>query len=218
MTLVTSKRAVLIGTALLTAALPAWSAEDVPEWSPGNDTTSRLPGEVQADDVALGHDDGVYGRLDGAFDLGLSAGAEFGTDSPAGNARASLHYYSMAGVYAAYVDAFRDEHPTSRLVSLGIDLRPLFVPRWAKSWEAGPGTLDLVIDSLSLSLGAFFASRRGSALGEARGLDLSLGFGVPLTGRAAGPWVRTRGNLRWNEPADRALATLLVALGWDWVL
>jgi hypothetical protein len=158
----------------------------------------------------------VYGRLDGAFDLGLSAGAEFGSDSPAGNARASLHYYSMAGVYAEYVDAFRDDHPTSRLVSLGVDLRPLFVPRWAKSWEAGPGTLDLVIDSLSLSLGAFFASPRGSALGDARGLDLSLGFGVPLTGHAAGPWVRTRGTLRWNEPADRALATLLV--GWDWVL
>ena len=46
--------------------------------------------------------DGVYGRFDGDLDLGLALGAEFGSAGHAAPAvRASAHYFSIAGVYAA---------------------------------------------------------------------------------------------------------------------
>lgn len=195
----------------------AQGEEGPPTWDPGERTTSILPSEVHARDESVSGD-GVYGRFDGRFDLGLSLGPEIGTGGPSGNARVSLHYFSMAGVYSEYVDAFGTDRPTLRLFAAGVDLRPAFIPRWSKSYELGPGLLDQTIDSISVGLGGYFREPRSGNFGDARGLELSLGFGVPLTKRAAGPWVRTRGLLRWDEPSAPALASAFVALGWDFIL
>jgi hypothetical protein len=157
--------------------------------------------------------DGVYDRFDGDLDLGLALGAEFGSAGHAAPAvRASAHYFSIAGVYASGRFKVSDQSAPSQF-GLGVDLRPLFVPRWAKGYETGPGLLDLTLDSLSLSLGAFWAQRATDAAEPNRGFDAQLGFGIPLLATASGPWLEARGALRYPDGGSREEA-LIVALSW----
>jgi hypothetical protein len=157
--------------------------------------------------------DGVYDRFDGDLDLGLGLGAELGSAGHAAPAiRASAHYFSIAGVYLeGRVHAGGQAAPS--LFGLGVDLRPLFVPRWAKGFETGPSFFDLTLDSLSLSLGAFWTERPAHALNAARGLEAGLGFGIPLFASAGGPWLETRGALRYPDGSAHEEA-LFVALSW----
>ncbi|MEI9954544.1 MAG: hypothetical protein WDO74_37650 [Pseudomonadota bacterium] len=150
---------------------------------------------------------------DGDLDLGLALGAEFGSAGRAApTLRASAHYFSIAGVYVAGRIKAGDASAPS-LFGMGVDLRPLFVPRWAKGYETGPGLLDLTLDSLSLSLGAFWAQRAAQTAEPTRGFDAQLGFGVPLLATAAGPWLEARGVLRYPDGASREEAVIL-ALSW----
>jgi hypothetical protein len=156
--------------------------------------------------------DGVYGRFDGDLDFGLAVGAEVGS---AGNAapivRGSAHYFSLAGLYAG--GRFKAGAASApNLFDLGVDVRPLFVPRWAKGYEVGPALFDLTLDSLSLSLGAFWAAESEKRPTE-RGFEASLGFGVPLLASAAGPWLEARGVLRYPDSGPRDEAVLL-AFSW----
>lgn len=184
-------------------------------WEPGNRTASTVRGEVGDPESRPGAD-GVYGRFEGDLDLGLGAGAELDHDGTRGALRGSLHYFSMIGVYTGYSDALgRRDAAYERAISVGVDLRPAFIPRWSRDLEHGPGVLDLAIDSLSLGLGAFWAKPSGGALGDARGFELSGGLGLALLGVADGPWLEARGLLRWPDPGrasgrDADAAGLLV--------
>ena len=157
--------------------------------------------------------DGVYDRFDGDLDLGLALGAEFGSAGQVAPAlRATAHYFSIAGVYVSgRVKAGEESAPS--LLGVGIDLRPLFVPRWAKGYETGPGFFDLTLDSLSLSVGAFWSERASRAPESSSGFDAQLGFGVPLLATAAGPWLEARGALRYPDAATREEA-IIVAIAW----
>lgn len=194
-------------------------AESEP-WEPGHRTTSHLPAEIDADRAA-GAGDGVYGRFDGLLDLGLEAGALFDGGAPSGAVLASLHYMFMAGFYVGYSDAFAKDESTRRAVSFGVDVRPAFIPRWSNNLQLGNGFTDLVIDSISLGVGAYFRTPRGGSFGDRRGLDVSLGFGVPLVGQVDGPWLGVRGYLRWDDPtaqhAPGAEALGLATLGWHFM-
>jgi hypothetical protein len=157
--------------------------------------------------------DGVYDRFDGDLDLGLALGAELGSAGHAAPAiRGTAHYFSIAGVYVQGRVHAGDQSARS-LFGLGVDLRPLFVPRWAKGFETGPSFFDLTLDSLSLSLGAFWTERPAHALNAARGLEAGLGFGIPLFASAGGPWLETRGALRYPDGGAREEA-IFVALSW----
>ena len=157
--------------------------------------------------------DGVYDRFDGDVDLGLGLGAELGSAGHAAPAiRGSAHYFSIAGVYLEGRLHAGDQSARS-LFGLGVDLRPLFVPRWAKDFETGPSFFDLALDSLSLSLGAFWSERPAQSLNAARGLEAGLGFGIPLFASAGGPWLETRGALRYPDGSAHEEA-LFVALAW----
>ncbi len=156
--------------------------------------------------------DGVYDRFDGDLDLGLALGAEFGSaGTPAPIVRGSAHYYAIAGLYAGgRVKAGDDSAPS--LFDLGIDVRPLFVPRWAEGYETGPAFFDLTLDSLSLSLGGFW-SAKSDRREAASGFEASFGFGLPLLASAAGPWLEARGVLRYPDAGPRDEA-VIVALAW----
>ena len=97
-------------------------------------------------------------------------------------------------------------------------LRPLFLLRWPVDAEQGPAALDLIIDSLSVGAGAFFAQPAGSDFGSARGPALSLGLGAPLIGKATGPWLEARYFLRWANPgggdAESTDHAALLVLSW----
>lgn len=216
------RRAACVSALLAFAGVArAEGTETDPVWSPGEPTTSRLPGEVSSDGSS-GRGDGVYGRFDGRYDAGLEAGTELGGGGAAFAARATAHYFYMAGLYASYFDAMGGEELRARRgVSFGVDLRPTFLPRWSNDMQRGPSFLDLAVDSISLGMGVYFREPRGREFGDSRGFELSLGFGVPILGRFEGLWLGARGLLRWDDPKVRearsAEATALLTLGYQWV-
>jgi hypothetical protein len=158
--------------------------------------------------------DGVYGRLDGSLALGFAAGAELEAGEPRGALRISAHYLWTAGVYARYSDAFggADSRP-ERVLSFGVDLRPLFLPRFALDLEQGPALLDLAFDSLSLTAGAYLAEPRAAAFADARGFETGIGLGLPLMAHTKGPWLEARAERRFADRGQNAwLFTLSLSL------
>ncbi len=195
---------------------PEARADDAPRWEPGERTTSRMPGEIEPSDRPY-RGDGVYDRLDGDFDLGLALGAEADRTGASLALRASAHYFGTAGLYVSYVDALGGQgHRSSRLVAVGVEVRPLFLARFATNQSQGPAWLDLFVDSFALSTGAYFAEPAGRDFGDRKGVELSLGLGLPLAGSAWGPWLLGRGIARLPEaPRDDGTQWALVALlGW----
>lgn len=175
------------------APLDARAAE--PVWTPGEPSTSPIRGEVGNNDEPHGGD-GVYGRFDGDLALTLGLGVELD-----GNTRGALLgralYYHSAGLVLGYSDAFgADDAQITRLGFAGVEIRPLFLPRWALDLEFNTPTLDLALDSLALGASVYRAYRSEAAGGARSGIELSLGFGVPLFGRAQGLWLEARGFLR----------------------
>lgn len=187
-------------------------------WEPGERATAPVRGEIS--EPRGGRGDGAHGRFEGDLDLGFGLGLGTMRQDALGAARLSLHYFSTLGVYAVYADGLGQDGATRRFGSLGAELRPLFLPRWSQDLEQGPAILDLAVDSLSLGLGAFFAEPRGGDLGSARGLELSLGAGLPLFQNASGPWLEARYVYRWLDPAgaDERDHAVLAVLSWHAVL
>jgi hypothetical protein len=164
--------------------------------------------------------DGVYGRFDGTLALAASAGAELEGGEARGALKLSAHYLWTAGAYVRYSDAFGSEDlRPARVASLGIDVRPLFLPRFALDKEHGPAWLDLALDSFSLSAGAYFAAPRQGDFGDVRGFETGLGLGVPLCGEARGLWLDARAERRFADHGANAwLFTLSLAyhaLAWS---
>ncbi len=167
----------------------------------GRVTTAPVGPGLEAQDRTSA--DGVYGRFASRLDLGVAVGTELGEGTPWLAARLSAHWYSMAGLYLAYADAAEDREPRRRL-SVGADLRPLFLPRWTLDLEQGPAFLDLALDSCSLSVGAFFEDSSAQAFGRRRGLELGLGGGLPLFAEATGLWLEGRATARWLASGEDA--------------
>ncbi|HEX6764174.1 MAG TPA: hypothetical protein VF103_01825, partial [Polyangiaceae bacterium] len=124
--------------------------------------------------------------------------------------RLSVHWFFIAGGYVSYADGLGTELDPSRRLGLGVDLRPLFLPRWTQDWERGPAFWDLTLDSLSLGLGASFDQTNGESFGKRHAFEASLGFGVPLAGRGPGPWLEARASLAWPNKGERSETLLLL--------
>ncbi len=157
--------------------------------------------------------DGVYGRFDGTLDLGVAAGLELEAGEPRASLRATGHVWWTAGAYLRYADGFGAAGERARRVlGAGVDVRPLFLPRFGLDYQQGPAQLDLTLDSLSLSAGAYFAEPRAGELGDERGFELGLGFGLPLRAQATGPWLEARAERRFADGAgDAWLFTLALS-------
>ena len=162
--------------------------------------------------------DGAYGRFDGDLDIGLSLGAELAPETRRASARLSMHYFWMAGLAVGYADALGSDQRPERDLSVGVDLRPLFIPRWSNDLTRGPALLDLTLDSLSLGAGGFWAQPQDGDFGSERGFVASAGIGIPLLARARGPWFEARAVARWpsrsGDPSPRAEGSALILIGW----
>lgn len=165
--------------------------------------TSRATLGPQADSDAKG--DGVYGRLAGDFDVSLRVGAEY-EEAFAPALGASLYYFWTLGIF---VDHVFDTSQSTQRTALGVELRPLFLPRWDDDLQRGPAFLDLTLDSLFLGVGAQLP-HEGTA---DPGPQLSLGFGLPVLAQASGPWLEFKGVYRFPSQPENG-AALLAFLSW----
>lgn len=178
--------------------------------------------------------DGAYGRLDGdmLFIGSLGAGVEAG--GPFFETHVGLLYLQTAGPYVRYTEGFgQDELRIPRSLGAGLELRPLFLARYALDLEKGPPHLDLFADSFALIAGVFWSApgkypRRPPgedppAFDIEPGLELGIGLEVPILPSGNGPYVGLQALARWPgsylvgrsnaDFLDRG-ATLLLTLAW----
>lgn len=164
--------------------------------------------------------DGAYGRLDGdtAIQFDVGAGADDGREGAV--AAIALRYLQTAGAYNTWFVHPRDDNETIWISSFGIELRPLFLPRFFQDMQSGPAAADLMLDSLSLRLGAVTAN--DGPFSNGLGFESGLAIGVPLTSQASGPWLSTSGMLRWSHvrmggsPSDQDRTfSWTLTLGWQ---
>jgi hypothetical protein len=175
-------------------------------------------GEIDAEHMRES-DDGVWGRFDGDLDLGLGAGARFDAISERFSlgSRLSAHYFWLAGGYVEYADALGQDETAGRSLGFGVDLRPLFVPRWSQDMQRGGAFFNLMLDSISLGLGAYYAQPEAGSFGDERGFSASLGLGLPLAAYAVGPWLELRGGLDLPDRGNTR-GTVLALLSWHFAL
>jgi hypothetical protein len=170
--------------------------------------------------------DGAYGRLDGDLSLELGAGVATAAGAPALALEGRALYLETAGVLVHYADALGgDDATTTRAIGLGVAMRPLFLARFAKDAERGPPRLDLLVDSLTLDLGALWSARRGASLAPDPGLALGLSVAIPLGERATGAFLGVRAALLLREADPRGRgdlddtgALLSLTLAWHQIL
>ena|SRR5688572_12993776 len=164
--------------------------------------------------------DGVYGRLGGNTDASLKLGGLLSHSRLSASVGASAHYYSLLGITGDYSESLSEAAVPQRSFSVGSELRPLFLPRWLLGKQTGPAWLDLTLDSICVGLGAYF-SQVAEPDDDARGVWMSMGVGLPVIGRASGPWLELRALRRWPDwDAARADAhnALFLYLSWHHVL
>jgi hypothetical protein len=192
---------------------------------------AALASPAYADDT-----DGAYGRLDGdmLFLGSLGVGVEAG--GPIFETHVGLLYLQTAGPYVRYTEGFgQDDLRIPRSLGAGLELRPLFLARYALDLEKGPPHLDLFADSFALIAGVFWSapSEYGPrvppgdddevAFELEPGLELGIGLEVPILPSGNGPFVGLQALARWPgrylvgrseaDFLDRG-ATLLFTLAW----
>lgn len=132
--------------------------------------------------------DGAYGRVDTEASMSLAIG---GFRSPSGyglRGDVALSYLETLGLYAG-VEQPNFSHGLTTIPSLssGVEVRPLFLPRFLNDYERGPVWFDLAIDSLALRIGAVAPVDQASSSIQS---VLGVGMGLPILGHARGPWIR----------------------------
>lgn len=137
-----------------------------------------------------------------------------------------LRYLSTAGLFASYEEGplVGSNADPRRVLALGVELRPLFLARWATDSEFGRPRLDLFVDSLALEVGAVLVEPEDARFGARAGLQMGFGLELPFFKTASGPFIGLHGGARWSDaalsggplggPSDRALY-LTLAVGWQ---
>ncbi|MGH7282342.1 MAG: hypothetical protein ACRELY_12505 [Polyangiaceae bacterium] len=167
--------------------------------------------------------DTSYGRVDGDVSLVMGAGVTLAPRTPRPSVDLRLRYIETLGVFWDYEESFGITNDPSRVMSLGMELRPLFLARWLQGYEFESARPDLLLDSVGLELGAYFAQPDGRGFGARQGLQAGLGVELPLMTRAKGIWIGLHGGARWSDavfegadvqsPSDRSLF-LSITLSW----
>jgi hypothetical protein len=176
--------------------------------------------------------DGAYGRLAGDIALGADVGAsaELGDFEPGGSlaVRIGLFYLYTVGITVQYNDRLgladaEDDGGMTRSVAPGVEIRPLFLGRFAQDLEHGPAYADLILDSFGIALGGYVAwpppGDCAAAPGPCpdHGMELAVGAEVPFLPQALTPYVAVRAAMRWSlagrtaavdAPPPEALLTL----------
>jgi hypothetical protein len=184
-------------------------------------------GEVRASPSSK--PDTTYGRIDGDIGLVIGVGVTVGPDAPRASVDARVRYLETAGLFASYEEGtiFGSGAEPVRVISAGLELRPLFLGRWLTGRELGNARVDLALDSLGFELGGFFAQPQGEQFTERPGLQAGLGLELPILASASGPWIGLHGGIRYSDsalgggptsdPADHAFF-LSITLAWHQIV
>jgi hypothetical protein len=171
----------------------------------------------------------TYGRIDGDVALVVGAGAVVAARGVRAEGELRVRYLESAGAFVAYEEGALVGSPAEprRAIVAGLELRPVFLARWLRNMETEVAHLDLTLDSIGLEIGAVWMQPDGRGFGARAGLQIALGFEVPILPEATGPWIGVRGGLRWSDDAmasgsvrsadDRA-AYLAVTLAWHQIV
>lgn len=157
---------------------------------------------------ALAADDGSYGRLEGDTSASVEVGASLASAPRARRGagltvRGRFTFLHSIGVVGQYDEGF-EVAPFGRAAAGAIELRPLFLGRWARAMQQGPPRLDLFLDSTALTMGMYGAWPTGECPRcPDVGMEAGLGFEVPFLPRASTPYVGLRAAMRWSL-LDRA--------------
>jgi len=169
--------------------------------------------------------DGAYGRLrgDGSFAVEVGTSATIGPKAFAGESlalRSSLFYLRTVGLVASYDESFElVSQPTRRSFAGALEIRPLFLGRFARDLERGPAWMDLTLDSLAISMGVWgglprrrFCPPRDCPVDY--GMQAGLGLDLPLWADADSLYVAFDANLRWalSGPSDLPPPALVLTL------
>jgi hypothetical protein len=163
--------------------------------------TAAIPFAACFSSIALGEDtDGAYGRLDGDLMLQFGAGLAIADEAPLLELDVHALYLSTAGIYFRYTEAFGQESSVfDRTLATGVDVRPLFLARYARNLEKGPARLDLFADSVTFEFGAAWQQDPKRGFREIPAFEIGLGFEFPLLADANGPFLGAMGLLRFDD-------------------
>lgn len=167
--------------------------------------------------------DAAYGRLSGDVAIAASAGvAVSGSGGAAGAGAADprfagdlrLRYLQTAGLFGTV------EAGGGSVLATGIELRPLFVSRWALGRELGYPRLDMLIDSAALEVGvAFLHDPEPRSRSTARAFQAGLGLELPFFTTATGPLLGLHAGLRWTDASlagqGAPAGFVSLTLGWQ---
>lgn len=182
---------------------------------------------LPASRTACADDTPTRGRIDGDLALVAGGGAVVAARGPRVEGEMRIRYLDSAGLFVTYEDAVGSGSEPVRVVSAGIELRPLFLGRWLRGLETGSGRLDLWVDSFGLEMGVAFSQPDGSAFASSRGLQVGLGVEVPILASATGPWVGVHAGMRWSQSglatgsfadADDQAAYITFTIAWHQVV
>lgn len=178
--------------------------------------------------LARAEGDGAYGRLEGDVLLVGEAGVAWVDGAPALAVGGRILYLSTAGFYARYLDAFEQRGvAAARQIGGGVELRPLFLARFAQDWERGPARLDLFLDSIALDVGTFWWSPPHRSLDVLPGLELAASVELPFTETGWGPRIGLLGSyriaqgdagVRGQPDLDARASTVILQLAWHGIL
>jgi hypothetical protein len=166
-----------------------------------------------------------YGRLQGDVTLVAGLGGAVAARGVRAEGEVRLRYLDSLGVFATYEDGALVGSPAepTRVLTTGVELRPLFVLRWLTGRELRRARVDLLLDSLGLELGATFAQPAGTSFASRAGMQAGLGLEVPILPRATGPWLGFHAGVRWSDTAlasgvvvnaDDRSAFVAITLAW----
>ena len=143
--------------------------------------------------------DGSYGRIEGDLLFVGEAGCAVTTKGPQLETHVGLMYLSTAGPYFRYVESFGDDDAAfDRVLAAGLELRPLFLGRYALDLAQGPPHLDLFVDSFALIVGAQWEAPLGREMEGRPGLELGASIEVPILPSASGPYLGLLGLARFG--------------------
>jgi hypothetical protein len=176
---------------------------------------------------ALADDTPTRGRIDGDLALVVGGGGVVASRGPRLEGEIRIRYLDSAGAFVVYEDSAGFGSEPQRVLSAGLELRPLFLGRWLRGLETDRARIDLLVDSFGLEFGVVLAQPTGSEFGSSTGLQLGVGVEVPILANATGPWVGVHAGMRWSENAmaagtvrdvDDRSAYVAVTLAWHQVV